>query len=98
MRKTGTALRVIGIVSLFVLVTLPACGSRRMAVERHQQTQRIKALDIERRELELKCLRRNDADARVDCSQFQRSANPTPATAPPASATPTRPAPATPAQ
>jgi hypothetical protein len=92
MREMRTGLQAIGIMSLLVLFMLPACGWRRMAVERHQQTQRIKELDIERRELELKCLRRKEADPRVDCSQFQQSAAPIPATAPPPSATSASPA------
>jgi hypothetical protein len=96
MRETKVPLRVFIILSLLAVLSLSSCGWRRMAVERHQQTQEIKRLEIERRQLELDCLKRKQAEPLVDCSQFQQSANPKPATPPPASATPASPAPAIP--
>jgi hypothetical protein len=96
MRETRTTLRIVVVVFLLGLVTLPACGWRRLAIERHQKTQEIKDLEIQRRQLELDCLRRKEADPRVDCSQFQQSAAPNPATAPPVSPGLASPAPASP--
>jgi len=78
---------------LLVLVTFPACGWRRMAVERHERSQQLRQLEIERRQLELNCLKQKEADPRVDCSQFHQPANPTPATAPPAGPRPASPEP-----
>ncbi len=60
-----------GLLAGLVGLAASACGWRRMAVERHQQTQEIKRLEIERRQMELNCLKRKEADPRVDCSQFQ---------------------------
>jgi hypothetical protein len=103
MRATEAALRVMGIAALLLLLTLPACGWRRMAVERHEQSQRIREQEIERRQLELDCLKRKQANPTIDCSQFQQPLSGTPAapgTAPPPPAypTPAAPPPAPPAQ
>jgi hypothetical protein len=43
-----------------------------MAVERHQQSQQMRQQEIERRQLELDCLKRKQADPAIDCAQFQR--------------------------
>ncbi len=57
---------------VFVLL-LPSCGWRRMAVERHQQSQQIRQQQIERQQLELDCLKRKEAAPEVDCAQYTRS-------------------------
>ncbi len=56
---------------LCLAILLPSCGWRRIAVERHQQTQEIKRLEIERRQAELSCLKRAEIGERVDCSQYR---------------------------
>ncbi len=76
MQETRTVLRSVPIIFILILVTLPACGWRRVAVERHEQGQRIREQEIQRRELELDCLRRKQADPAIDCSQFQRPLTP----------------------
>lgn len=43
-----------------------------MAVERHQQSQQLRQQEIERRQLELDCLKWQQADPAVDCSAFKR--------------------------
>lgn len=76
MWKTRTSLQALVVVFTLLLVTLPACGWRRMAHERHEQSQRMREQEIQRRELELNCLKRKEADPKLDCSQFQRVAPP----------------------
>lgn len=77
MRTTRASLQAALFILLLVLIALPSCGWRRMAVERHQQSQQLRQLEIERRELELDCLKRKQADPVIDCTQFQRSDAPT---------------------
>ena len=71
MRKASVHLRVVAIIFLLFLVALPACGWRRVAIERHQSTEEIKRLEIQRRQMELDCLRRSETDPTVNCSQYQ---------------------------
>jgi hypothetical protein len=65
------------IVTLFILVatSLSGCTGHR-AEERHQKSMELRQQEIERRQLELYCLKRRQADPVIDCSQFHELGGP----------------------
>ena len=51
------------------------CGYNRVE-ERHEKSMQLRQQEIERRQLELDCLKRKQADTAIDCSQFKELGGP----------------------
>ncbi len=71
MQKPKIPLRVFITPSMLLTMFLFSCGWRQMAIERHEQSMQLRQQEIERRQMELDCLKRKQADPAVDCSQFK---------------------------
>ena len=75
MPKAKVPLRIIA--TLFILVVTSLCGcTGHRAEERHQKSMELRQQEIERRQLELDCLKRKQADPAIDCSQFHELGGP----------------------
>ena len=75
MPRVKVPLRII--VTLFILVatSLSGCTGHR-AEERHQKSMELRQQEIERRQIELDCLKRKQADPAIDCSHFHELGGP----------------------
>ena len=64
-------------VTLFILIgiSLSGCSGYRTE-ERHEKSMQLRQQEIERRQLELDCLKRKQADPAIDCSQFHELGGP----------------------
>ena len=76
MPKTKVPLRIIVTLFILVVTSLYGCTGHR-AEERHQKSMELRQQEIERRQIELDCLRRKQADPAIDCSQFHELGGPT---------------------
>ena len=65
-------------ITLFLLsgVFLSGCCGYNRAEERHEKSMQLRQQEIERRQLELDCLKRKQADPAIDCSQFHELGGP----------------------
>ena len=77
MPKAKVPLRIIVTILILVVTSLSGCtGPGHRAEERHQKSMELQQQEIERRQLELDCLKRKQADPAIDCSQFHELGGP----------------------
>jgi hypothetical protein len=75
MRKAKVPLRSIATLFILVVASLSGCCGHR-AEERHEKSMQLRQQEIERRQLELDCLKRKQADPAIDCAQFHELGGP----------------------
>jgi hypothetical protein len=65
-------------ITLFILsgIALSGCYGYNRAEERHEKSMQLRQQEIERRQLELDCLKRKQADPAIDCAQFHELGGP----------------------
>ena len=80
MRTAKVPLHILVTLILLSMIALSGCmGHKSLGErleERHQKDMQLRQQEIERRQLELDCLKRKQADPAVDCSQFHEFRSP----------------------
>jgi hypothetical protein len=69
MPKVKAPLRIIVTLFILVVTSLSGCTGHR-AEERHQKSMELRQQEIQRRQIELDCLKRKQTDPAIDCSHF----------------------------